>query len=132
MIQISDLFKKQLTIIGTVITVASLAAMAFFAYVKTGANLWLIPLVYIPIPIAWSPLMVGGTAWAAQLANFEEGEALGFFTSATAISSVISAFAAGYLGQHFGYGSVLIVGAISSALAIICFIPLLRTTAGTS
>ncbi len=112
-------------IIGTIMSLFALSCMTFLSYVKPGTNAWLIPLVYIPIPIAWSPLMVGGTAWVAQLATFEEGEALGFFNAATAVSSVISAFGAGLLGHHLGYGSVLLVGAVSSALAIVCFVPLL-------
>jgi DHA1 family tetracycline resistance protein-like MFS transporter len=114
-------------IIGAVMTLFSLSCMTFLSYVNTGANAWIIPFVYIPIPIAWSPLMVGGTAWAAQLATFEEGEALGFFNAATAISSVISAFGAGFLGHHLGYGSVLLVGAVSAALAIACYVILLFT-----
>ncbi len=111
--------------IGAVMTIGSLCAMTFLSYVRTGENAWLIPLVYIPIPIAWSPLMVGGTAWAAQLADFEEGEALGFFNAATAVSSVISAFGAGLIGHYLGYGSVLLVGAISAIASLACFIILL-------
>jgi MFS family permease len=111
--------------IGILMTLTSLSCMTLLSYWDTGFNKWLIPFVYIPIPIAWSPLMVGGTAWAAQLATFEEGEALGFFNAATAISSVISAFGAGLLGHHFGYGSVLLVGACSSAVSVVCLLPLL-------
>ncbi len=110
--------------IGTIMTLASFVGLTFFAYTKTGLT-WLIPLVYIPIPIAWSPLMVGGTAWAAQLATVKEGEALGFFNAVTSVSSVISAFAAGFLGHSLGYGSVLLVAMISSVLSLLCFIPLI-------
>lgn len=110
--------------IGTIMTVASFVGLTFLAYVKTGMNFWLIPFIYIPIPIAWSPLIVGGTAWAAQLATVKEGEALGVFNAATSISSVISAFAAGLLGHNLGYGSILLVAMISSALALVCFLGL--------
>lgn len=112
-------------IIGAAMTLVSLSSMTLLAYVHTGLNAWLTPLVYIPIPIAWSPLMVGGTAWVAQLATFEEGEALGFFNAAAAISSVISAFGAGLLGHHLGYGTVLLAGSVCSALSLVCFLPLL-------
>ncbi len=112
-------------LIGVVMTLVSLSFMTLLAYWDTGFNRWIVPFVYIPIPIAWSPLMVGGTAWVAQLATFEEGEALGFFNAATAISSVISAFAAGLLGHNLGYGTVLLAGALSSAVAVVCLVPLL-------
>jgi len=49
-------------IIGTVMTVVSVASMAALAYLQSSLNQWLVPLVYILIPIAWSPLIVGGTA----------------------------------------------------------------------
>lgn len=112
-------------LIGTVITLVSLSSMTVLSYWDTGFNRWIIPFVYIPIPIAWSPLMVGGTAWAAQLATFEEGEALGFFNAATAVSSVISAFGAGLLGHHFGYGIVLLTAACSSAVSAVCLLALI-------
>lgn len=112
-------------LIGIAMTLVSLTCMTMLSYWNTGFNKWIIPFVYIPIPIAWSPLMVGGTAWAAQLASFEEGEALGFFNAATAISSVISAFGAGLLGHHLGYGTVLLAGACSSAVSVVCLLPLL-------
>ena len=81
--------------------------------------------MYILIPIAWSPLIVGGTAWTAQLATFQEGEALGAFNAITAVAAVIAAFAAGLLAKNFGYGMVLIIGSAASLLALSCFIPLL-------
>ncbi|MEJ2695377.1 MAG: MFS transporter [Candidatus Sulfobium sp.] len=116
--------------IGTVMTVISLAGLSLLAYVRTGFNSWLIPVIYILIPIAWSPLIVGGTAWTAQLATFEEGEALGYFNAATAVSSVIAAFAAGDIAHRFSYGMVLVVAAISSFAGLLLFIPLLAKKKG--
>lgn len=111
--------------IGTLMTVVSLAGLSLFAYVKTDFNSWLVPAIYILIPIAWSPLIVGGTAWTAQLASFEEGEALGYFNAATAVSSVIAAFAAGVMAHHFGYRMVLVAAAVASMVSLLFFIPLL-------
>lgn len=111
--------------IGTLLTVVSLTGLSIFAYVNTGYNPWLVPMVYILIPIAWSPLIVGGTAWTAQLATFEEGEALGYFNAASAVSSVIAAFAAGYLAHRFSYRMILVAAAISSFAGLLLFIPLL-------
>jgi len=81
--------------------------------------------VYILIPIAWSPLIVGGTAWAAQLATFEEGKALGSFNATTAIAAVIAAFAAGSVAHKFGYGTIPVVATIASLLSLVFFTPLL-------
>ena len=114
-------------IIGTIMTIVSVAGMAILAYVHSSVNEWLVPVVYILIPIAWSPLIVGGTAWAAQLATFEEGEALGSFNGMTAVAAVIAAFAAGLVAHHFGYGMVLNIGALASLLALFCFVPLLSS-----
>jgi len=111
--------------IGTLMTVISLAGLSVFAYVKTDYNVWLVPTIYILIPIAWSPLIVGGTAWTAQLAIFEEGEALGYFNAASAISSVVAAFAAGAMAHAFSYNMVLVAAAVASLIGLLLFIPLL-------
>ena len=113
--------------IGTLMTLVSVTGLAILSYVHHSFNQWLVPLVYVLIPIAWSPLIVGGNAWTAKLATFEEGEALGIFNAATAVASVISAFTAGFVAHNFGFGMVLIIGAASSILALLCFIPLLHS-----
>jgi MFS family permease len=112
-------------VIGTIMTVISTGAMAMLAH--SGHDPWLVPFVYVLIPIAWSPLIVGGTAWTAQLATFKEGEALGCFNAITAVAAVIAAFAAGLIAKKFGYSMVLTVGTISSIVALVCFLPLLRS-----
>jgi len=114
-------------IIGTIMTVISLAALSALAYLHSGLNQWLVPVMYILIPIAWSPLIVGGTAWAAQLATFEEGEALGSYNATTAVAAVVAAFGAGLLAHNFGYGMILVVATVASLLAVVCFIPLLSS-----
>jgi predicted MFS family arabinose efflux permease len=114
-------------IIGTIMTVISLAALSTLAYLHSGLNQWLVPVMYILIPIAWSPLIVGGTAWAAQLATFEEGEALGSYNATTAVAAVVAAFGAGLLAHNFGYGMILVVATVASLLAVACFIPLLSS-----
>ena len=113
--------------IGTIMTLVSVAGLAALSHIHHSFNQWLVPLVYILIPIAWSPLIVGGNSWTAKLATFEEGEALGIFNATTAVASVISAFTAGLVAHKFGYGMVLIIGAVSSILALLCFIPLLHS-----
>ena len=114
----------RVVIIGTVMTLISVGGLSLLASVHSSVNSWLVPIVYILIPIAWSPLIVGGTAWTAQLATFEEGEALGSFNAATAVAAVIAAFAAGFVARELGYGMILIISACASLLALMCFIPL--------
>jgi len=111
--------------IGTIMTAVSVAGLSALAYIHSGLNHWLVPIVYILIPIAWSPLIVGGTAWAAQLATFEEGEALGAFNATTAIASVIAAFATGFVAHKFGFGTILVIATIASLLSLVIFAPLL-------
>ncbi len=112
-------------IIGTIMTLVSVAALSILSYIHSNLNQWLVPVMYILIPIAWSPLIVGGTAWTAELATFKEGEALGSFNAATAASAVIAAFAAGFIAHQFSYGMILVISTIASLMAIICFIPLM-------
>jgi DHA1 family tetracycline resistance protein-like MFS transporter len=114
--------------IGAVMTVASLVGMATLAYVDTGINSYLIAPIYMLIPIAWSPLIVGGSAWAAQLTKGEEGEALGLFNAASAISSVIAAFGGGLLAHQFSYKALLVTAAISSVISVMLLLPLLGQT----
>jgi MFS family permease len=117
-------------IIGTVMTLASVSALTVLAYIKSDLNQVLVPVTYILIPIAWSPLIVGGTAWAAQLATFAEGEAIGSFNGANAIAAVIAAFTAGIVAHKFGYSMILLIASVASFLALLCFFPLVRRAKG--
>jgi predicted MFS family arabinose efflux permease len=114
-----------IVIIGTVMTLVSIAALATLSYINSGFNQWLVPVMYVLIPIAWSPLIVGGTAWVAQLATFEEGEALGLYNATTAVAAVIAAFTAGLLAHKFGFSMILVIASGSSLLGLLFFIPLL-------
>lgn len=117
-------------IIGTLLTMLPLTGMAIFSYVHTSVNYWLVPLIYIWIPVAWSPLMVGGNAWTAKLATFPEGEALGSFNAATALSSVVAALGSGIIAHIFNYGMILVIGAACSLVALIFFLYLLAGAKG--
>lgn len=111
--------------IGTLMTLVSLAVLSTLTFIHSDLNHWIVACFYVLIPIAWSPLMVGGTAWAAKLATCEEGEALGIFYGANAVAAVISAFTAGLVARHFGFSMVLIIGTVASLLALSFFIRLL-------
>ncbi|MCB2228631.1 MAG: MFS transporter [Desulfarculaceae bacterium] len=102
-------------VIGILMTLVSMLGMSFLAYVHTGDNWLLSQAAFVFMPVAWSPLIVAGTAYAAQLATMPEGNALGVYNSSTAVGSVLGALAAGWLSDAWGYG-VVMIGA--SALTI--------------
>lgn len=102
----------KVVMIGTLMTLVSQAGLAVLAYVDTGMNSWLAPTMFILQPVAWSPLIVAGTAFAAQLTEMEEGPAVGIFNATTAIAAVLSAFAAGFLAEAFGYGTLPLIGSV--------------------
>lgn len=102
----------RVVMIGTAMTFLSQLGLGILAYVDTGINSWLAPIMFILQPVAWSPLIVAGTAFAAQLTDMEEGPAVGIFNATTAIAAVLSAFAAGFLADSFGYGSLPVIGTV--------------------
>ncbi len=114
--------------IGFVATLIAVVGMAILAYVDTGINSYLLPPIYMLIPIAWSPLIVGGNAWTAQLAPMEEGEALGIFNAALGISSVLAAFGGGIIAHQFGFKMVLVVAAGISVISVVLLMPLMGKT----
>lgn len=121
----------RVVLIGMLMTLASTGGMTFLVYVDTGLDAWLVPLAFSLMPVAWSPLIVGGTALTAQLAqprNVPEGEAVGLYNASTAVASVLSAFAAGVIADLTSYGIVLILAAASSAGGILLMLPILGTS----
>jgi MFS family permease len=116
---------------GRQMTLASAAGMAVLAYVQTPLDTWLVPLAFFLLPVAWSPLIVAGTALTAQLAqpqNVPEGEAVGLYNATTAVASVLSAFAAGVIADLTSYGVVLILAAATSAGGCLLILPILGTS----
>ncbi len=80
------------------------------------------------IPIAWFPLIVGGNAWTLRYPPVEEGEALGLFNAALAVSSVIAAFGGGLIANQFTYKMLLVAAAVSSALGVFFLVLILGKT----
>ncbi len=115
----------KVVMIGTIMTFISQLGLASLAYVDTGMNSWLAPVMFILQPIAWSPLIVAGTAYAAQLADMDEGPAVGIFNATTAIAAVLSAFAAGFLAETFGYASLPAIGTVLVLIGGIVLFPIM-------
>jgi DHA1 family tetracycline resistance protein-like MFS transporter len=121
----------RVVLLGMLMTLASAGALAFLAYVHTGGDAWLVPLAFVWLPVAWSPLIVAGTALTAQLAqprNVPEGEAVGLYNATTAVAFVLSAFAAGVIADLTSYGIVLILAGAISAAGSLLMLPLLGTS----
>ncbi|HEY7804202.1 MAG TPA: MFS transporter [Orrella sp.] len=112
--------------LGTIVTLICLLAMSMLAWWQPDDAGWWALLAFIPIPVAWSPLIVAGTAAAAQLSSLNEGKAVGIFNATTAIASVLSAFAAGWVADLLSYTWVLILAAIATAIACVLLMPLLK------
>ncbi|KIX10970.1 MFS transporter [Dethiosulfatarculus sandiegensis] len=115
-------------LIGILMTLVSMVGMAVLAYVDTGMNWWLSQVVFISMPVAWSPLIVAGTAYTAQLATMPEGNALGVFNSSTAVASVLGALAAGWLSDAWGYGVVMIGACVLTVAGLFVLVVCLKKT----
>ena len=112
--------------IGFIMTLITMLGMTYFAYVSSAYTWWLSQAFFILMPMAWSPLIVAGTAYTAQLATMPEGSALGIFNSVTAVGSVIGALAAGWLADAFGYGVVMVSGTSLTIISLVVLMSLLR------
>ncbi|MCF8034131.1 MAG: MFS transporter [Desulfarculaceae bacterium] len=99
-------------VVGILMTLVSMVGMTLLAYVHTGDNWLLSQAAFLFMPVAWSPLIVAGTSYTAQLATMPEGNALGVYNSATAVGSVLGALAAGWLSDAWGYGVVMLGASI--------------------
>jgi MFS family permease len=109
----------RVVMIGALMSLVSLAALCFFAMVKTPFNPWGVPLFFFLMPIAWSPLIVAGTDFTAQLSDLPQGAAVGIFNATTAVASLTGAYAAGSLADHFGYASLPLTGLAFAFLGIV-------------
>lgn len=114
---------------GSLMSLASVGAMAALALWQPAGVAVLGPLAFVLLPVAWSPLIVAGTAWAAALSTMAEGEAVGILNSTTALASVAAAFGAGVLASRFGFDAVLYLAAAAMVLGSLLLLPLLRVGA---
>jgi DHA1 family tetracycline resistance protein-like MFS transporter len=75
---------------------------------------------FLFVVLAWSLLSVSGTALTARLSPIGEGEGIGIFNAATALSSVIGAALGGWIAGRWGYSgaTVLAMGGVSLGLIL--------------
>ncbi|MFP4168890.1 MAG: MFS transporter [Desulfonatronovibrionaceae bacterium] len=112
--------------IGALMSLLSLLALTGLAFIQTGINPWLVPLFFFLLPVAWSPLIVAGTDYTAELSELPQGTAVGIFNATTAVASLLSAFAAGLLADQLGYKSLPIAGLILAGAGTALMLMLLK------
>ncbi|MFP4396655.1 MAG: MFS transporter [Desulfonatronovibrio sp.] len=116
----------KIVLLGIIATFGSICGMAMLLLAGSGVQSWLVPPVFILLPVAWSPMIVAGTALTAKLCSGSQGSAMGLFNAATALASVTAALLAGIIAQKFGYGGICWAGSVVVGLGMILFFPVLK------
>ncbi len=111
---------------GIVMLFLSLLGLTVLCYIGKAEWWLLVPAAFAMIPIAWSPLIVGGTALASELTPFGQGEGLGLFNGSFALSSVIAAVLAGVIAHSWSYPMVTFAATVFAGSGMLLFVPLLR------
>ena len=111
--------------IGMLMLFLSLLGLSILCYSFEREWKYFVPAAFAMIPIAWSPLIVAGTALASELTTIGQGAGLGLFNAMTALSSVLAALAAGWIAHHWDYPTVTCTAAVLALLGIITLIPVL-------
>lgn len=98
--------------------VAALGLTLLSLFPVSGDN-YLVPIAFIFLPVAWSPLIIVGTAVVTRLTDMARGEALGIFTATTAVASLIAAIVAGLIADHIGFTKVLMLSAGATIIGLV-------------
>jgi predicted MFS family arabinose efflux permease len=97
--------------------------LAFFGLLILGVSGlplgWLALILFMLIVLAWSPITVSGTDWAARLSTIGEGEGLGVFNAATAVAGVAGSVLGGWAAGQWGYPAVSILGAVGVVIGLV-------------
>jgi MFS family permease len=97
--------------------------VAFISFFFLGMShfdgqIWLVLLSFSAIVICWPFLIVSGTALAALLSPFGEGEGMGFFCAVLAAACVTGSALGGWLAAHWGYNAAAGMAVITDALGL--------------
>ncbi len=111
---------------GLGLRLAALAAMMLLAASGTSSGRWLAPLCFIVVVLAWSLLSVSGTALAAELSPFAQGEAIGLFNAVTAGAGVVGSVAGGSVAAGLGYAAVPVVAMAGSLIGLLLVLGIRR------
>lgn len=114
----------KIVLVGVLMTLFSILGMALLLFAGATIQKWLVPPVFIVLPVAWSPMIVAGTALAGKLAKGSQGTAMGLFNATTAVGSVVAALLAGSVAQWLDYGATCWVAAGVTVVGMLLFLPI--------
>lgn len=109
---------------GCVLSLLSLLGMSALLGAPEAVRFHAVPFLFVLMPIAWSPLIVSGTAITGALAPIPEGEAMGVFNAATALASVLGALGAGAIATVVGYNAIVLIATGLVGLSCLVILPL--------
>lgn len=105
--------------IGILMSLVASLGMTLLALFPIPADVYLVPITFMFLPVAWSPLIIVGTALSTKLSSLSQGEALGIFTAVTAMASMIAALSAGIIADNIGFLYVLILSALMTIASLV-------------
>ena len=105
-----------------VLRIAAFAALTLLAVISLPGRGWFSMLSFLLVVLAWSLLSVSSTALVADLSPGNEGEGMGVFNAATALSGVIGAVLGGWAADRWGYAAIPVVGIIGVGAGLIVLV----------
>jgi MFS transporter, DHA1 family, tetracycline resistance protein len=105
--------------VGLGLRLLAFSALLYLSLAHFTSRSWLAILSFALVVLAWSLLIVGGTALAARLSPASEGEGLGVFNAATALANVFGAVAGGWVAGRWGYSFLSLWAVIGISLGLV-------------
>lgn len=106
-------------LIGMFMSLVAGLGMFVLALFPFSADVYLVPITFMFLPVAWSPLIIVGTALVSKISSLSQGAALGIFTSVTAMASLIAALSAGFVADNLGFIYVLLLSAAFTIASVV-------------
>jgi len=116
----------RLVMIGALATLVTTVALVLLVPLPAAMQQVLVPIFFILMPVAWSPLIVAGTALAGELTTIAEGTTMGLYNACTAVASVTAAVVGGWIASVWNYAAASGVAAAMTLLAILLLLPFLK------
>jgi len=117
---------RKIVFIGILMTLVSIGAISILTFFASDVQSVLVPVFYIILPVAWSPLIVAGTAMAGDVSPLPQGATMGLFNATTALASVTAAVAGGFVARLLDYEALFYVGAVIVIISFFLYLPLLK------
>jgi MFS family permease len=105
---------------GSGLCLISLSGMTVLGFTQiAGLNFILVPVFFVLLPLAWSPLIVIGMALTPKLSDLKQGESLGIFNASTAAASLVSALLAGLIAHRWGYAELVVTALVITVCGVV-------------